>query len=115
MKIITKDNKITLPELHQLAEKTFGDLVKAVVDIEQEIMALDGDLHADEEQLLLENGSQQKNIWGINIYPNLDLANLIEFDSLINLRPRDNNLSRGVDDTAIQEKIKSIVNQLIKQ
>jgi len=59
MKIV-KD-KITIAELAKMAEEKFGDLVKAVVDVDKEIMALDGDLHADEERLLLEKGSKQKN------------------------------------------------------
>ena len=98
-----------------MAQETFGDLVKAVVDIEKEIMVIDAELHSDAEALLLENGSEQKNLWGINLYPALDNEDFIEFDSMINLRPSFGNLSRGVDDPQIREKIINIVNKLVER
>jgi len=85
-----------------------------VVDIEKGIMALDAELHADQEALLLEQGSAQENLWGINIYPDLPNEQRIEFDSMINLRPSFGNCSRGVDSPGIQKKIIEIVNKLIK-
>lgn len=97
-----------------MAESRFGNLVKAVVDVERKIMAVDGELHADEEALLLENGSRQENLWGINIYPELDGPDRVEFDSIINIRPSQGNRSRGVEDPAIREKITQIVNNLVK-
>jgi len=111
MKII-KD-KISLAELKLLAKNLFGNLVKAVVDTEKEIMAIDGELHSDEEALLLANGSKQADLWGINIYPAEPGESFIEFDSMINLRPGQNNRSRGVTDPAIREKIKKITDKLI--
>ncbi len=113
MKII-KD-KISINELNQLAENMFGNLVKAVVDIEKKIMSIDGELHADEEALLIENGSKQSNLWGINIYPEIKDKNRIEFDSMINLRPSQGNKSRGVDDPNIRKIIIEIVNNLIEK
>ena len=113
MKIISE--QITLGELQQMSEKGFGNLVKAVIDIEKGIMALDADLHADQEALLLENGSRQENLWGINIYPALSKEQRIEFDSMINLRPSFGNQSRGVDSPEIQKKIIEAVNRLIKE
>lgn len=85
MKIIT--DKIAIGELKEMSEKMFGNLVKAVVDIKKGIMAVDAELHADEEAVLLENGSEQKNLWGINFYPEISGDDFIEFDSMINLRP----------------------------
>lgn len=113
MKII-KD-KISIEELKKMAKGMFGNLVKAVVDVEKKAMALDGELHSDEEALLIENGSKQQNLWGINIYPEIKDDNWIEFDSMINLRPSQGNRSRGVDDTEIRRKIIEIVNNLIKK
>ena len=114
MKII--EQNITLDELEQMSQKMFGNLVKAVVDIEKGIMAVDAELHSDEEAFLLENGSKQSNLWGINIYPELfGQADFIEFDSMINLRPSQNNRSRGVDDLEIREKILEIINKLISK
>jgi len=97
-----------------MAERTFGNFVKAVVDIERKEMAIDGELHSDEEALLLEDGSDQENLWGINIYPEIDGPDRIEFDSVINIRPSQNNRTRGVDDPEIRDKIVRIISTLIK-
>jgi len=108
------DSPITLDELKTMAEGLFGNLVKAVVDVERRIMALDGELHADEEALLLESGSRQQSLWGINIYPELEGPDLVEFDSMINIRPSQGNRSRGVDDPKVRERIIQIVAGLMK-
>jgi len=98
-----------------MARETYGHLVKAVVDVGREIMAIDGEMHADEEQWLLENGSKQTDLWGINLYPEkFGSPGFVEFDSIINLRPSQNNFSRAVDDKKIAAKIKQIVNKLVK-
>lgn len=112
MKIIK--NKIPLSELKEMAAHYFGNLVKAVVDVDKKIMAVDGELHSDEEQLLLSEGSKQDSLWGINIYPDLKGKEMIEFDSMINIRPGQKNLSRGVADPEIRKKISEIVSMLIK-
>lgn len=112
MKIV--DDKITISELKEMSRKMFGNLVKAVVDIEKEMMAVDAELHADEEAELLEKGSNQKNLWGINLYPELfDSNEFVEFDSMINLRPSQGNRSRGVNDLEIQKKILEIVKKRV--
>jgi hypothetical protein len=111
MKII--EDKISVQELNEMAGKMFGNLVKAVVDLEKEIMVIDGDLHADEETMLLESGSVQKNLWGINLYPEMEGEDFVEFDSMINLRPAQGNRSRGVDDLELQKKIIAVVNKLV--
>lgn len=104
---------ITRDQLKHFAHNTFVDLVKAVVDIERNIMAVGGELHADEETVLLEDGSKQSNLWGVNIYPDKTGEDFVEFDSMINLRPSQGNRSRGVDDPAIRQKITAIVSKLI--
>jgi hypothetical protein len=107
-------NPISKSELAEIAKEEFGDLVKAVVDVEQEIMAIGGELHADEEVLLTENeGSKRENTWGINIYPKKSKGEWIEFDSMINLKPIFGNHSRGVESEIIREKIQKIVEKLI--
>jgi hypothetical protein len=113
MKVVKE--KITIKELEESAKNMFGNLVKAVVDIEKRIMAIGGEFHADEEALLLENGSKQSNLWGINIYPEIKDENWIEFDSMINLRPSRGNRTRGVEDIEIQKIIIEIVNNLIQK
>jgi hypothetical protein len=92
---IVKD-KISLSELKEIAQQRFGDFVKGVVDLEQKIMAIGGQLHADEESILLQQGSKQENLWGINIFVGQPKNSWIEFDSMINIRPRQNNRSRSV-------------------
>ena len=112
IKIISE--KISLQELQQIAVESFGELVKAVVDIEKGIMAIGGELHSDEESVLLEQDSLQENLWGINLYPKETKENWIEFDSIINIRPSQENRSRGVENSKIREKIIQIVNLLVK-
>lgn len=104
---------ITRADLAAIAAKQFGDLVKAIVDVQQGILAIGGELHADEEALLLEQGSRQGDLWGINLYPGKPSDEWIEFDSLINVRPSQGNRSRGVENPAIRTKIVEIVGGLI--
>ena len=109
------DKKISFDELKQMADEfSGGEYVKAVVDIAKEIMVVDAELHSDEEAILLEAGSKQQNLWGINIYPQKSKEEWIEFDSMINIRPKQNNRSRGVEDPETRSKIIEIVNNLIK-
>ncbi|MFH1566144.1 MAG: DUF5674 family protein [bacterium] len=108
-------DEISLEKLNEIAKSIFGNLVKVVVDIDKEVMVVGGELHADEEALLLQKGSKQQNVWGINIYPEIKDVNWIEFDSMINLRPSQNNFSRGVSNKDIQRKIVEVVNKLVKK
>jgi len=103
-------------ELVEVARGQFGDLVKAVVDVEQGIMAVGGQMHADEEVVLMEQeGSKRENTWGINLYPQKNGEEMIELDSIINLKPSFGNRSRGVDNPEIKEKIRNIVEKLVSQ
>ena len=111
MKVV--EDKISINELQKMAREVFGDLIKAVVDIEKEIMAINGELHSDEEALLLDRGSKQENLWGINIYPEIKGGEWIEFDSMINVRPSLGNLSRGIDDLKTKKRVTEIVNKLV--
>lgn len=113
MKII-KNEKITIAELREMSKK-MGNLVKVVVDIEKEFIALDAEMHADLEAYFLEQGSAQQNLWGINIYPEMTGNDMIEFDSMINLRPSQGNRSRNVDDEKTRTRILEIVIKLIAQ
>ncbi len=101
---------ITINELKVMAEKTYGTLVKADVDIAKKVMIVDMDMHADGEAYMLENGSKQQDLWGFNLYPqHYGTKDFIEFDSMINIRPRQNNMSRDVQDPAVREQIQQIV------
>lgn len=108
------EKNISIDELKRMSEKMFGNLVKAVIDVEKEIMVVDAELHSDQEEFLLEQGSNQTNLWGINLHPSkVDSENFVEFDSMINVRPSWGNKSRGVDNPVIREKIKTIVARLV--
>jgi len=111
--IILVNQPVSKNYLKEVALRHFGDLVKAVVDVEKEVMAIGGELHADEEAFLLQTGSRQNNLWGINLYPKINGNDMIEFDSMINLRPGQNNRSRSVEDPSVRKKILDIVNRLI--
>jgi hypothetical protein len=111
IKVIEKPIKIS--DVQEIANHQFGDMVKFVVDVEKEILAIGGDLHADEEAILIEKGSDQNNLWGINYYLGRDPAETIEFDSMINIRPSQNNRSREVENPKNREKIMAIVKKLV--
>ncbi|MEW5895514.1 MAG: DUF5674 family protein [Candidatus Omnitrophota bacterium] len=113
--MIILKNTVTIDELRKIAETSFGDLVKAVVDVDRELVAIDAELHSDLEALFLEDGSRQSSLWGINFYPGLPGEDFVEFDSMINLRPSQGNMTRGVDSEDIRLKIINIVNKWVKR
>ena len=100
-------------ELNAMLPGYFGDMIKAVVDIQKVIIGLDAELHADIERELLLQGSEQADLWGINLYPEMEGEDFVEFDSLINIRPYQGNRSRDVQDPAIRKRIIEVVNTLI--
>ena len=106
-------DRITRTALASMAEEQFGDWIKAVVDVSREVMAVGGDLHADDEALLLADGSRQWDLWGINLYPGETGSDWIQFDSMINLRPNQGNRSLGVDDESTQARIREVVESLV--
>ena len=112
--IIIVDNSISLADLKELAKQRFGDMVKGVVDVEKSVMAVGGELHADEEALLLEQGSKQDDLWGFNIYIDQSPDTWLEFNSMINIRPSQNNPSRDIQSDEMKNKVTEIVNRLVK-
>ncbi len=102
-------------DLETMAAGMFGDMVKAVVDTDRELLAVDAELHADLESLLLEHGSEQRYLWGINLYPQAPGNEFIEFDSMINVRPSLGNRSRGVEDATIRNRIVEIVSKRVSR
>ena len=114
MKIL--DKEITQAEMFGSAEVLFdGEMVKGVVDIAQGLVAVDAELHADLEKLLLENGSKQENLWGVNFWKDADtVEDFIEFDSMINIRPRQGNRSRYVENEENRKKIIEVVKKWVK-
>jgi hypothetical protein len=114
MKIVDEKNKIKIAELGEMTKRMYENLVKAVVDVEKEIMAVDAEMHVDLEQFLIEKENcEPKNLWGINIWPKKEGEEFVEFDSMINLKPGLGNRSRGIDDVKIREKIIKIIDKLV--
>ncbi len=114
MGTILVNEPISTQQLREAGEELYGDMVKAVIDIEKGVMAVGAELHADEEAFLIERNSQQENLWGINLYTNRAMPEMVEFDSMINIRPRQNNRSRGVEDPNVREGIIGIVRMLVQ-
>lgn len=113
MKQVTK---ISLAELRHMAETMYGNVVKANVDVALGIVVVDMKLHADGEAYMLENGSHQADLWGINLHPTKYGTNeFIEFDSMINLKPSQGNFSRSVDSETVQIKIRQIVHGAVHE
>ena len=115
MRRATETDPISTDELRLLAKGRVGYMVKAVVDVKRSIMLLDADLHADQEAELLSEGAAQRDLWGINLYPDLTGEEWLEFDSMINLRPSFGNRSRGVDDPATRAAIADLVTRLVRR
>jgi Protein of unknown function (DUF5674) len=113
MKLADRDHPISRGELTEMSAAMFGDLVKAVVDVRREVVAVDAEMHSDEEAILLERGSSQEDPWGINLYPALQGGDFVEFDSVINLRPSRGNRTRGVEDGAVRQRILAIVERIV--
>ncbi|MFH1968628.1 MAG: DUF5674 family protein [bacterium] len=116
MKIVDEKNKIKIAELREMTKRMYENLVKSVVDIEKEIMAVDAELHVDLEQLLIEKeNSEPKNLWGINFHPDFEGEDFVEFDSMINLKPGIGNRIRGVENAETRDKIIKVVDKLVKK
>lgn len=113
MKIV---DKISVKELKEMANNMYGTLVKADVDVAKKIVIVDMEMHVDGEQELLESGSSQQDLWGINLKPEkYGTDEFIEFDSMINIRPRQNNPSRDVLDRDVREQIIQIVKRVVHE
>jgi len=111
MQILEKP--VSKDELKTIAGEMFGDLVKGVVDLRLDLLAIDAELHSDLEAILLENGSLQNDLWGINLYPGLEGNDFLEFDAMINMRPSQGNMSRGVEDEATRNRITELVSRWV--
>jgi hypothetical protein len=115
MRRVTESDPIAIEDLRRLVPGRFRDMIKGVVDLRRRLLVIDADMHADQEAALLADGSDQRDLWGINLYPQLEGPDWLEFDSMINLRPSFGNRSRGVDDAATREAIAALVAVLVRR
>jgi hypothetical protein len=104
---------VTRTTLAAEAASGFGDMIKAVVDVERAVMAIGAELHADEEAALLDDGSRQADLWGINLYPRESGDAWLEFDSMINVRPSQGNRTRGIDADETRNVVRRVVHALV--
>jgi hypothetical protein len=111
--IVVVERRIERSELARLVAAFFEDMVKIVVDVRREVVAVGGELHADAEQLLLEQGSRQNDLWGANYYPGRGAEGCLEYTALINIRPSQGNPSMEIQQAATRESIRGIVGRLI--
>lgn len=113
--IVIVARRIEPEELRRLVQLFFEDMVKYVVDIERRLAAVGGELHADAEQLLLQGGSRQVDLWGANYYPGKGREDCIEYTSLINIRPAQGNRTMLIADPSIRERVRDVTFDLIGQ
>lgn len=103
---------IPIGEVVTVAGDGPGGMVKIVVDVGRGVLALGGELHADGEQVLLDDGSRQEDLWGANVYPGNTGADQLEYMSLINIRPRQGNRGAMIADTGVRDRVRDMVRRL---
>jgi hypothetical protein len=114
MRILILDKKMPAAELVVLAAEGYGDFIKAVADISRGVIAIGGEMHADAEAMLLEDGSIQDALWGFNVLPGMPSGQRIEYTSLINIRPKQGNPSTTVADAGVRSQIDQLVERFIE-
>jgi hypothetical protein len=100
-------------ELRRLLNAWFGDMVKLVVDVRRGVVAAGGELHADAEALLLDQGSRQEDLWGANYFPGLGSERCVEYTALINIRPGQGNPSMEIQSQEVRDQVRGLVHALI--
>lgn len=110
MKIHIIRQRATEKEIREMLEE-LTTYIKLAVDVEREVLAGGGEYHADCEELLLEDGSRQENIWGADWYPE---SRRVEFGALINIRPQQGNRGMEIEAPTLREKIEVIVRRLLE-
>ncbi len=111
--VIVRGVPLGASELRRLVDLYFEDMVKYVVDVERGVAAVGGEMHADAEQVLLEDGSRQADLWGANYYPGRGRDGCVEYTALINIRPSHGNRSMEIQDAAVRERVRSLTFSLI--
>ena len=113
-KVVT--DTISISELKALAHELYGDVIKAVVDVRQDVLGVGGEFHSEIERILIEShGAQREDTWGINLLLDKSGDDLIEFDSMVNLKPAYGNRTRDVENQEVRQKICAIVAQRVTQ
>ena len=111
--IVVTERRLDRAELARLVQAGFGNMVKFVVDVRRRVAAVGGELHADGESLLLEDGSAQDDLWGANYYPGRGSADCVQFSALINIRPARGNSSMEIADPAIRNLVREVASAVL--
>ena len=114
MNITILDHKINAEEVKKLANLWYGTMIKGTVDIKLERVALGGDYHIEDSELLTSTGSKFEDIWGFNIRFEENKDGILEFDSMVNIKPNFGNRSREVNNEEIIKKATRIIYKFIE-
>ena len=101
--------KATPAQVQEMLQEYEG-MIKIVVNIRSRCLSGGGEMHADCESALLEDGSEQDDLWGANWYPG---EQRIEFESLINIRPRLGNRNIVIQDENLRKQVESVTRELL--
>ncbi|MEK9181917.1 MAG: DUF5674 family protein [Patescibacteria group bacterium] len=107
------DHKISLKEIKELADFWYGTMIKGAVDIEGGRVALGGNYHIEDSELLTSTGSKFEDIWGFNIRFEENKDGVLEFDSIVNIKPNFGNRSRNINNDEIIKKTTEIIHKFI--
>jgi hypothetical protein len=110
--VLLLDRRVEAAELRRLVER-YEDMVKYVADVERGLIAIGGEMHVDGEQLLLESGSRQADLWGANYYPGRGRDGCIEYTSFINIRPSAGNRSMELTDPGLRDRVRQLTFALV--
>jgi hypothetical protein len=110
MKILIIRNRASQEQVREMLEG-LETYIKLAVDVERDILAGGGEYHVDCEEVLLEDGSRQENIWGADWYPE---HRKVEFGALINIRPDQGNRSMEIEDPKLRAKIETMIRRLLE-
>lgn len=111
--MILIEHPVILNDVWEKRLTDFVKMMKAVVDIERKIIAVDAEMYSDLETILLNNGSLQSDLWGVNIYPMKKKFERIEYTALINIRPSQGNRGMEILDESVKYKIDRIIDYLL--
>ena len=113
MNIQILDHKISIEETKKMADSWYGTMIKGTLDIELGRVALGGDYHIESSEMLTASGSKFENVWGFNIRFEEDPDGVLEFDSMVNIKPNFGNRSRGINNEEVIKKATEIIYKFI--
>lgn len=105
---------IPVETIQRLADEEFGNMVKFVVDLERRVICAGGGLHSDEEELLLQDGSKQSDLWGANFYLDRPKEKRLIYTSMINIRPSDGNVKQEIMSNEIRQRVKELADYFLQ-